>query len=194
MTPGRLRATRAAGRTLGCWALLAGLLAFHVAAEAQVLSARIWPARDYTRLTLESKEEIQYSVFSVKDPERLVLDLEIEHHALGILDGEDRVLQLFLRFECEARVVARRPDAAGEDLGLGRRCKEGKEESQACPASEPASKRARRASPSNSSVICRSGGDSRPPAFSGHSTTQTESGLKCSRKPEFSHSVRSLKR
>ena len=47
------------------------------AAHAQVLSARIWPARDYTRLTIESKEEIKYSIFSVKDPQRLVLDLEV---------------------------------------------------------------------------------------------------------------------
>jgi N-acetylmuramoyl-L-alanine amidase len=36
----------------------------------------VWPARDYTRLTLESKERIEYTVFSVKDPERVVLDLE----------------------------------------------------------------------------------------------------------------------
>src|SRR5678815_2969362 len=47
------------------------------AAQAQVLSTRIWPARDYTRLTIESKEEIKYSIFSLKDPERLVLDLEV---------------------------------------------------------------------------------------------------------------------
>jgi N-acetylmuramoyl-L-alanine amidase len=47
------------------------------AAQAQVLSTRIWPARDYTRLTIESKDEIQYSIFSIKDPARLVLDLEV---------------------------------------------------------------------------------------------------------------------
>jgi N-acetylmuramoyl-L-alanine amidase len=41
-----------------------------------VVASRIWPARDYTRLTLESKSEIKFSLFSVKDPERLVLDLE----------------------------------------------------------------------------------------------------------------------
>src|SRR5829696_2417117 len=41
---------------------LALLLAcfFVGAAQAQVLSTRIWPARDYTRLTIESKEEIKY--------------------------------------------------------------------------------------------------------------------------------------
>src|SRR5581483_9905786 len=57
-------------------ALALGALAFLGAAHAQVLSSRIWPATDYTRLTLESKSELKYSVFSVKDPERLVVDLE----------------------------------------------------------------------------------------------------------------------
>ncbi|MGQ0656076.1 MAG: N-acetylmuramoyl-L-alanine amidase [Betaproteobacteria bacterium] len=59
-------------------------------AQAQVLSGRVWPARDYTRLTLESKEEIKYSVFSLKDPERLVLDLETPElsPALAELNGK----------------------------------------------------------------------------------------------------------
>src|SRR5687767_14548685 len=68
---------RVAGSLLRRWASLALLLAFYLgASEAQVLSSRIWPARDYTRLTLESREAIQYTIFSIKDPERLVLDLE----------------------------------------------------------------------------------------------------------------------
>ena len=45
-------------------------------AEAQIVSTRIWPAKDYTRVTLETKSEIKFQLFSVKDPERLVLDLE----------------------------------------------------------------------------------------------------------------------
>ena len=45
-------------------------------AQAQVLSTRIWPAKDYTRLTLESKDKLEYTIFSIKDPERLVLDIE----------------------------------------------------------------------------------------------------------------------
>jgi N-acetylmuramoyl-L-alanine amidase len=56
-------------------AVLAALL-FVGAAQAQITASRIWPARDYTRLTLESREEIQYTIFTLKDPERLVLDLE----------------------------------------------------------------------------------------------------------------------
>jgi N-acetylmuramoyl-L-alanine amidase len=76
------------------WRFLAFILALLVAgigaAEAQVVSTRIWPARDYTRLTIESKSEIQYSIFALKDPERLVLDLELDEAAgaLGELGGK----------------------------------------------------------------------------------------------------------
>ncbi len=59
-------------------------------ASAEVLSSRIWPARDYTRLTLESRAELKYSVFGVKDPARLVLDLEVAElsPALAELQGK----------------------------------------------------------------------------------------------------------
>jgi len=72
-----------------CVAALALCLAAP-AAQAQVLSTRIWPARDYTRVTLESKAEIKFSVFGVKNPERLVVDLEgVEFGAaLAELDGK----------------------------------------------------------------------------------------------------------
>jgi len=40
------------------------------------VSTRIWPARDYTRLTIESKNELRYTLFALKNPERLVLDFE----------------------------------------------------------------------------------------------------------------------
>ena len=36
----------------------------------------MWPARDYTRVTLESNQELRYTLLSLKNPERLVLDLE----------------------------------------------------------------------------------------------------------------------
>ena len=41
-----------------------------------MVSTRIWPAKDYTRVTLETRGEIKFELFSVKDPERLVLDLK----------------------------------------------------------------------------------------------------------------------
>ncbi len=43
---------------------------------SQITAARAWPAQDYTRITLESQDPLKYSVLSLKDPERLVLDLE----------------------------------------------------------------------------------------------------------------------
>ena len=41
-----------------------------------VQAVRVWPAADYTRVTLESAVPISYKSFTVKNPERLVLDLE----------------------------------------------------------------------------------------------------------------------
>jgi N-acetylmuramoyl-L-alanine amidase len=58
--------------------LLFSLLALPIAAPAatQVTSTRVWPAQDYTRITLESAAPIQFQVLQLKDPDRLVLDLE----------------------------------------------------------------------------------------------------------------------
>ena len=55
-----------------------GLLAAHGAATAQELvrSIRIWPAPDYTRVTLESSRPIRHSMTVVGEPERIVVDLE----------------------------------------------------------------------------------------------------------------------
>ncbi|MGC2047989.1 MAG: N-acetylmuramoyl-L-alanine amidase [Gallionella sp.] len=48
----------------------------HVYAAVAVSSARIWPAQDYTRLTIESKNAIRHNMFTLSDPDRLVIDLE----------------------------------------------------------------------------------------------------------------------
>ena len=45
-------------------------------AAVSISSARVWPAQDYTRLTLESKQAIRYNMFQMKNPERLVIDLD----------------------------------------------------------------------------------------------------------------------
>jgi N-acetylmuramoyl-L-alanine amidase len=42
----------------------------------EITSSRVWPARDYTRVTLESQHPVRHQLLSLKDPERLVLDLE----------------------------------------------------------------------------------------------------------------------
>jgi N-acetylmuramoyl-L-alanine amidase len=56
------------------------LLLLAVAASAQagiaITSARVWPAADYTRVTLESATPLKYQFLSVKNPDRLVIDLE----------------------------------------------------------------------------------------------------------------------
>ncbi|MEI6737195.1 MAG: N-acetylmuramoyl-L-alanine amidase [Pseudomonadota bacterium] len=39
-------------------------------------AARVWPASEYTRVTLEAKSAFKFQHFFVKDPERLVLDIE----------------------------------------------------------------------------------------------------------------------
>ncbi len=45
-------------------------------AAIEITSTRIWPAQDYTRLTLEAKQPIHHHIFSVSNPDRLVVDLE----------------------------------------------------------------------------------------------------------------------
>jgi len=41
-----------------------------------VLGVRVWPARDYTRVTLEYDRSLKFTQLLVKDPMRLVVDLE----------------------------------------------------------------------------------------------------------------------
>jgi len=50
----------------------------HAAAQTatQITTARVWPSPDYTRITLETQAPVAYTVTGVKNPERLVLDLE----------------------------------------------------------------------------------------------------------------------
>jgi N-acetylmuramoyl-L-alanine amidase len=43
---------------------------------AQIMAVRVWPAEDYTRVTLENDSNLKATHFIVKDPERLVVDIE----------------------------------------------------------------------------------------------------------------------
>ncbi|MBR0564651.1 N-acetylmuramoyl-L-alanine amidase [Azoarcus sp. L1K30] len=45
-------------------------------AAGSLLAVRVWPAEEYTRITLEGNRELKFSHLMVKDPERLVVDLE----------------------------------------------------------------------------------------------------------------------
>lgn len=66
--------------TLKRWSLMLCAAAIFFAPEAVassgVDSARIWPAEDYTRLTLESRQPIRQTLMLIEHPDRLVLDLE----------------------------------------------------------------------------------------------------------------------
>jgi N-acetylmuramoyl-L-alanine amidase len=54
--------------------LLTGLPVW--AADTTVSSTRVWPAPDYTRVTIESQQPIRHKLFNLENPDRLVLDLE----------------------------------------------------------------------------------------------------------------------
>ncbi|HEY6241118.1 MAG TPA: N-acetylmuramoyl-L-alanine amidase, partial [Burkholderiales bacterium] len=41
-----------------------------------IAAVRVWPAQDYTRVTIESSRALKHNLLRVRDPERLVLDLE----------------------------------------------------------------------------------------------------------------------
>jgi N-acetylmuramoyl-L-alanine amidase len=56
--------------------LLLSVLAPLPAYAAQILAVRVWPADDYTRVTLENDTSLKATHFIVKDPERLVVDIE----------------------------------------------------------------------------------------------------------------------
>ena len=60
------------------------------AAQPTVLGVRVWPAADYTRITLEHDQPLRFTHLLVKDPNRLVLDIEdVEFNSvLGSLPGK----------------------------------------------------------------------------------------------------------
>lgn len=46
------------------------------ASAAQILAVRVWPAADYTRVTLENDSDLKATHFLVKEPHRMVVDIE----------------------------------------------------------------------------------------------------------------------
>src|SRR5258708_14562873 len=87
------RRSRSAFGGVRSLALLGGLAAafFIASATGRVLASRIWPARDYTRLTLESPVDLKYNLFSIKGPDRLVLDLEVAEISPALAELQGRV-------------------------------------------------------------------------------------------------------
>jgi N-acetylmuramoyl-L-alanine amidase len=72
------------------WLLGLGLVA--EAAGISVTAARVWPAADYTRITLESSQPISHKIMTLKDPDRLVLDLENVELGAALKAVSDKIL------------------------------------------------------------------------------------------------------
>jgi N-acetylmuramoyl-L-alanine amidase len=70
---GRRRLLRYAGASL---IFSVSPLAGAAAKLPSVLAVRIWPAADYTRVTLEHDAPLKYTHFTVENPDRLVVDIE----------------------------------------------------------------------------------------------------------------------
>ena len=70
------------------------------AATTSMLAVRVWPARDYTRVTLESRSAVNFTHQMVRNPERLVVDLEgVELNEVlqslpSKISGQDPYIQL----------------------------------------------------------------------------------------------------
>ena len=56
--------------------LLLSLLGHGTARAAQIIAVRVWPAQDYTRVTLENDSKLKATHFTIKDPHRLVVEIE----------------------------------------------------------------------------------------------------------------------
>lgn len=60
-----------------CASILTILACTQTFATSNAISAiRVWPAQDYTRITIESGKPVRYNQFTIKNPDRLVIDLE----------------------------------------------------------------------------------------------------------------------
>lgn len=56
--------------------ILFGFVVIAQAEENVVSAARVWPAQDYTRITLESAKPITHKMSVLKNPDRIVVDIE----------------------------------------------------------------------------------------------------------------------
>ena len=57
--------------------IVVALAAAYPAFSAErIIASRVWPAEEYTRVTLESAHPLRHDFFFVSDPQRLVVDLE----------------------------------------------------------------------------------------------------------------------
>ena len=59
---------------IGSTVLLLGVQ--HIARGASIVAVRVWPAEDYTRLTIESDGQLNAKQFFISEPPRLAVDIE----------------------------------------------------------------------------------------------------------------------
>ncbi|MDO8891886.1 MAG: N-acetylmuramoyl-L-alanine amidase [Sulfurimicrobium sp.] len=77
LTPSRRSLVALLGLGVLWVVFLLGLFAVNTANAAPMVTAsRVWPAAEYTRITLELSQPVKFSFSTIKNPERLVLDLE----------------------------------------------------------------------------------------------------------------------
>ncbi len=62
--------------TAGAGTLVIALTHHDIASGATLLAVRVWPAEDYTRVTLEHDGPLTFSHFMVRDPLRLVVEID----------------------------------------------------------------------------------------------------------------------
>lgn len=74
MKPTALPLSRRSALQLGSVVLLLGVQ--HLAHGATILAVRVWPSKDYTRLTIESDAEIKAQQFFLPNPPRLAVDIQ----------------------------------------------------------------------------------------------------------------------
>ena len=70
----RHRLSRRSALQLGSVVLMLGVQ--HIARGATIVAVRVWPSKDYTRLTIESDGEIKARQFFIPEPPRLAVDIE----------------------------------------------------------------------------------------------------------------------
>lgn len=73
------------------FSLLLSITPFGLAAARQpsILAVRVWPAADYTRVTLEHEVPLKFNHFTIENPDRLVVDIEgVEFN--GVLESLSR--------------------------------------------------------------------------------------------------------
>lgn len=72
--PPRSRSTRRSLLQAGSLVLLLG--AQQIARGAAIVAVRVWPAQDYSRVTIESDRQLVAKQFFVATPPRLAVDIE----------------------------------------------------------------------------------------------------------------------